>query len=162
MTTFHGLIMAFVLIGSVSAVQIISKQWLFTLEQIKSMKIISRLTNLLFLGFIIFWGKGNFSADEMICLWVIWIMIYIIQKKSLRVSYEILAEFLMENPRGIFIPQQLSFEGELYGDLLVNGVKMKAIAYGGVFFSGEPVKVSIFVELDIYGNIDKLLVNSIK
>ena len=80
----------------------------------------------------------------------------------MRVSYDILAEFLMDNPKGNFIPLYITIDGEIHGDLLVNGIKMSAIACGGLFYMEMPSRVSIFVELNKYGNLDRLLVFSIE
>lgn len=143
-------------------IQIFFKRWLFQLGQIKHLKRLMFLVSILVLVVLIFGNNFGLSPDKKDITWILWLLFFVLQKEMIKVSYDILAQYLVDHPIGTFVAKHQDAEGRIWGRLEVGDLSMTAVAFCGKFTIGKPCMVIVMVDLDNYGDMKEVQVISLE
>ena len=143
-------------------IQIFFKRWLFQLGQIKHLKRLMFVTGLVMLVMLVFSDYFGLYSDRMYIAWILWLLFFVLQKEMTKVSYDILAQYLIEHPIGVFVAKHQDAEGRIWGRLEIGDLSMTAVAFAGKFTFGNPCTVIAMVDLDNYGDMKEIQVISLE
>ncbi len=143
-------------------IQIFFKVWLFQLGQIKLLRKLMFLPSVLALVALIFSDYFGLPSDKLCIVWLLWLLFFVLQKEMTKVNYEILAQYLIEHPIGVFVPKHQDAKGRIWGRLEIGVLSMTAVVYCGTFTIGKPCFVIAMVDLDNYGDMKEVQVISLE
>ena len=130
--------------------------------QIKHLKRLMFVTGLVMLVMLVFSDYFGLYSDRMYIAWILWLLFFVLQKEMTKVSYDILANYLIIHPIGVFVAKHQDAKGRIWGRLEIGVLSMTAVVYCGTFTIGKPCFVIAMVDLDNYGDMKEVQVISLE